>query len=206
MIFIEQLHIKEAWRNLKVSNIPLDQITLLVGDQGCGKSTLLKEIQNQSMGVSPSVDFLDFKLSSIAQTVGASCFYFDSESMNPRVAPIDDYYNPDYTAKGIGPGGALASRFMSHGEALKRFTVDMLVPKKLVNNSIILLDEPESGLSVKNQFLLSKRIQNASKSKRAAVQFIIATHCVPLIAKIGRVYDLENGVWTKSIEYLNKFK
>ena len=200
MKFIEKLKIN-PFRSLKKSEISLEHITLLVGDQGCGKSTILKELQRMGSGEITN-DFLEIELSKEARLSGVNVYYFDSESMNPRLQSLDNFSNPNGTSKGIGLGGAIQSHFMSHGEVLREFTVNAI--KKVTNNSVILLDEPESGLSIKNQFLLGENLLQAVKKKD--VQFIIATHCIPLIEKIGVVYDLEKNKWTDSNEYLNQFK
>ena len=49
-------------------------------------------------------------------------------------------------------GGAISARFQSHGETLKAFTVDIISDAK---DCILLLDEPESALSLKNQYKLA---------------------------------------------------
>jgi predicted ATPase len=117
--------------------------------------------------------------------------------MNPRITDPEMYTNPNGTSKGIGVGAAIASRFKSHGEILKEYTVNGILDAK---DSIILLDEPESALSLKNQFQLAKNILKVVKND---CQIIIATHCLPLIEEIGEVYSLEHNRWMKSDEFIN---
>jgi predicted ATPase len=127
---------------------------------------------------------------------GIETFYFDSEKMNPRIADIEaSYSNPDGTSKGIGIGAAIKSRFMSHGEVLKEFTVNRISKAK---NCILFLDEPESSLSLRNQYILVNEIRKAEDT----VQFVIATHCLPLIAAFDEVYSLEHLKWMKSDEFI----
>jgi predicted ATPase len=47
---------------------------------------------------------------------------------------------------------------MSHGEVLVDFTVNAI---KKAKNCVILLDEPESALSIRNQWKLVKEIKKA---------------------------------------------
>lgn len=116
--------------------------------------------------------------------------------MNPRTSSLDNYSNPDGSKKGIGYGGALASRFKSHGEVLREFTVNAI---PLSKNCVLFLDEPESALSVKNQYLLSKHINEAPSRN---VQLVISTHCIPIIESVPEVYSLEHKRWMYSKEFL----
>ena len=170
--------------------IDFKTITLLVGDQGCGKSTLLNLLQSKS-------ELLKLNLSEETIKKGVDTFYFDSEKMNPRILGIDDFSNPDGTSKGIGVGVALSTRFKSHGEILQVYTVNAITKAE---NCIVFLDEPESSLSLRNQFKLAKNLKKATERN---VQFIIATHCLPLIESVKYVYSLEHLKWMKSLEFIN---
>lgn len=162
-------------------------ITLLVGDQGSGKSTLLK-----LLGSNDKV--LDVKL--LDGVEGCSTFYFDSEHMNPRTKDPELYTKPNGDSIGIGYGGALASRFKSHGEILVDFTVNAL---KKAKDAVIFLDEPESGLSLRNQYNLIQAIEKASKNN---CQILIATHCLPLIESQKKVYSMEHRKWMNTKKFL----
>lgn len=171
-------------------SIQLKPLTLLVGDQGCGKSSLLELLQKNSnkltMVLSDEV---------IKNSIGS--YYFDSESMNPRTADlVANYSNPDGTNKGIGMGEALLTRFMSHGETLRKFTVDAIHKAK---DCVLLLDEPEAALSLRNQFKLADQLK---KAKKRNVQVIVATHCLPIIESVDEVYSLEHLKWMKSKEFI----
>lgn len=172
----------------KGEDFKLENITLLVGDQGCGKSTLLNGIQEND-------EFLEMHLSELGQK-GVDSFYFDSEKMNPRIKDPNTYTNMDGSSKGIGFSGAVTTRYTSHGETLVLFTVEAL---KQAENSVIILDEPESGLSLKNQFLLAKEIKEAAKRN---CQLIIATHSLVLIKAFKNVLSLEHKKWMKSVEFV----
>lgn len=62
------------------------------------------------------------------------------------------------------------------------------------------LDEPESALSLKNQYKMANDIK---KSTERNVQFIIATNCLPLIDHIGKVYSLEHKKWMSSKKFID---
>lgn len=181
--------LKEKYCLKKGLEIKLKPITLLVGDQGCGKSTLLKLLRDNSK-------IIQVNLSNVVKEKGVKTYYFDSEKMNPRVDDINNYSNPNGTSRGIGIGMALQSRFMSHGEILQEFTVNRIGQAK---DCVLFLDEPESALSLRNQFKLVKEI---NKAKNNGVQLIIATHCLPLIESVNEVYSLEHLKWLDSKEFI----
>jgi predicted ATPase len=185
--------INEDFRCLKKdSKIELKPLTLLVGEQGCGKSSLLELLQKNDVTATVA--------DSVSAGGGVNTFYFDIEKMNPRVVDPQLYTNPDGTNKGIGLGSALSSRYQSHGEILREFTVNKI---KSAKDCVLFLDEPESALSPKNQFKLSKEIKNAHKKN---VQIIASTHCIPLIESVDEVFSMETLTWISSKEYIEQSK
>jgi len=184
--------INEEYRTLAEGlKIELKPITLLVGEQGCGKSSLLNLLQENS-------DKISLEMSDKVNKNGIASFFFDTETMNPRTADAESHYtNPDGTSKGIGMLSAIMTHFKSHGETLKEFTVNRIGEAK---DCVLLLDEPESALSVRNQYKLAKEINNAISK---GVQLIISTHCIPLIESVEEVYSLEHLRWMTSQEFIN---
>ena len=170
------------------SEYELESINLLVGQQGCGKSTLLKLLQQNHK---------DIELTLAENTIknGINSFYFDTEKDNPRVKDLQMYSNLNGTDKGIGIKNALLTHFTSHGETMEQFIIE---PLKKAENCVILLDEPESGLSITNQFKLIKEIKNAVKRN---CQFVIATHCYPLINEFN-VISLEHNKQMKGSDFI----
>lgn len=195
MIYIEKLKIV-AHTYSSSGVLPLGyeimcgEVNLLVGNQGVGKSTLLTLLQQNHKD-------LEITLSEITKIKGVDSYFFDSEKDNPRLNGIDKYSTPDGKSIGIGVGGALASRFLSHGEVLKKFTVDSLNKAK---DCVVILDEPESGLSLTNQYLLIKAINNAVKNN---CQVFISTHSYPLIETFD-VISLEHHQQMKGVEFIDK--
>ena len=157
-------------------------VNLLVGNQGCGKSTMLNLIQKNHADV-------EISLTDDVYKNGVDSFYFDSEKDNPRINNPERYADLHGNNIGIGYGGALSARFKSHGEIMEGFTVE---PLKKAKNCVVILDEPESGLSITNQFKLIEEIKNAVKR---GCQFFIATHCYPIIQEFDVI----------SLEHLEKY-
>lgn len=197
MIFLEKIKIDNntypgSHVLKKGFEIECTDINLLVGNQGCGKSTLLELIQKNHSDIK-------LKLSEYTIKHGVSTFYFDSEKDNPRTKDPNLYTKASGENKGIGYGNALKSRFKSHGEILEKFTISPILKAK---DSVIILDEPESGLSITNQFKLISAIKTAVDNN---CQFFIATHCYPLIESFD-VISLEHNKQMKGIEFINLIK
>jgi len=190
-MYLKEIKIKEDFRCLvKDTKIKLQPITLLVGEQGSGKSTLLKLLQENNV---------EYELSELGEN-GVESYYFDSEKMNPRILDGDDFTNPDGTSKGVGLGYGIMSRFKSHGEALREYTVDRIKDAK---NCVLLLDEPEAALSLSNQY---KLVSEFKKAIDRNVQLVIATHCLPIIQSFDNVFSMEKLEWLTSEEYINTIK
>lgn len=159
------------------------EVNLFVGDQGCGKSTLLNMMHSVSAQLKISV-------SDFVKKNGVETFLFDSEKQNPRVMNLDQA--PDY-------GAALYSHFRSHGEVLSEYTVDGINKAK---DCVMFFDEPESGLSINNQYKLVKAIKGAVKRN---CQFFIATHCIPLIESFD-VISIEHLKQMSGEQFINLCK
>jgi predicted ATPase len=168
------------------------KLNLLVGDQGSGKSTLLNMMFNhQNNG-----DKIRIDLSEHAMVRSVKTYYFDSEKHNPRIKNFNDYGNLDGTSRGIGIGAAISLRFSSHGEVLVNFTIGGLDKAK---DCIIFLDEPEAGLSLRNQFKLTDSINRVLERN---CQLFIATHSIILISSFTEVLSLEQKRWTDSKDFI----
>jgi predicted ATPase len=164
----------------KGESIGFKPVTLLVGDQGCGKSTLLYELHTGGK-----------HLTSDCPTP-VETRYFDTEKNNPRIAAsLDDTPLPAMAT--------LQLRWCSHGQAMLKMAKAMEAFKR----SMILWDEPESGLSVRSQYALLDVIKTALKNRN---QLVIATHSIPLIESQRCVYSMEHRAWMRNDEFLETQK
>jgi predicted ATPase len=192
-VYLEQAIIVSQHRCFKKGQkFKFRDVTIIVGDQGCGKSTLLKGLQAQDK-------FLDLRLTPLGLK-GVNSFYFDSEHMNPRTTDPTLYSKANGEDIGIGYAGSIMSRFKSHGEVLRMYTIDCL---KKARDSVILLDEPEAGLSLKSQYKMWDEILKASGRN---CQIIMATHSLAIIQAAGDVLSLEHGKWMKSGDFISTQK
>lgn len=167
--------------------IVLSNVNLLVGDQGSGKSSLLTLLAKN--GQDNGVQKVSFYM--IGDTKVES-FFFDSELMNPRTRHFNDSYDE---TKDIAR--AIEATYKSHGEAMRQH---LLKPLAMVENAIVMLDEPESGLSLKSQKVFADIVDEASETRNC--QFIISAHSQYLIERYHRVYNMENQRWTTARSFI----
>lgn len=184
-MFIKSVAFLKDYRNFKMDDsFDLERpIVLLVGDQGSGKSTLISEI------------FPTNKKSENVKIDAKACnvFIFDFEKNNPRTKG----YLEDDSAK---LKMQLSTMWCSHGEALVNYSIEAL---KKAKDCVVLLDEPETALSIRNQYRLAKEIKNSVKR---GCQCIIATHCIPLIESQKEVLSLEHKAWMSSKDFIKEQK
>ena len=140
---------------------------------------------------------LKFEVSDFLRINNVNTYSFDTEKDNPRLKDPQLYTTLSGADKGIGYKNALLSRFHSHGEILEWLIVNSLEEAK---DCIIFLDEPESGLSLTNQFRLIQLIKNAANN---GCQFFIATHCYPLINEFN-VISLEHNKQMTGKQFIKK--
>lgn len=196
MIHIEKIKVVDKTYPSNVLDIgfeiPCSSVNLLVGNQGCGKSTLLKMLSKNHKDI-------DLQLTENVLKNGINSFYFDTEKDNPRVKDPQMFTKPNGENMGIGYSGAIQSLFRSHGEVLQDFIFNPILKAK---NCIVLLDEPESGLSITNQF---KLIETINKGVENGCQFFIATHCYPLIQYFN-VISLEHKEMMSGSVFIEKVR
>lgn len=144
----------------KDEELDLKPITLLVGDQGCGKSTLLGAIKDS---VTKQGSHSQFK-TKYKEPTQNGCYHLDMEKNNPAIEKANPNDSNDMLYK-------LMSRWESHGETL--FPILRCLSE--VSDCVILIDEPETALSLRSQYKLIE-ILNGCVERNC--QVIIATHNV----------------------------
>lgn len=194
MIFIISVAFKSDYRCFKSGDsFEFSDVNLLVGDQGSGKSSLIGAI----LAAQKDRSLLDVRLNEETIKKGTDTFFFDFEKDNPRIKDFNLYSRPDGTSCGIGVGAAIASKFRSHGEILACFSVDAI---KKARDCIVFLDEPESALSIRNQFILAD-VLHAAVDRNC--QLFISTHCLPIIQSFDSVVSLEDKQWMSSQSFID---
>ena len=179
-----------------------EPITVLVGDIGVGKSTILKLIATEDPAV-------------LINRTCKNIIWWDSELGNPRTRNYEilDFFlqyvnNIEISNEEKLKIGKIVKDFLvlnseestltcSHGEKL----FPILESIKSHTGSLILLDEPDSGLSIKKVEEFVKIIRSTLEH---GTEYIIATHSPVLISKVSKVFNMETGSYEDSKYYLER--
>jgi len=178
MIHINNFSLIKEYRDIKPFSVDFrDGINVIVGENGSGKSTMMGLIMEGKKSEYSTVDVNE-----------CSFMFFDTERHNPRVKN----YLPE-------KGGMfqIASHFMSHGQTL----YPILEHIGEVKDKLVLIDEPESGISLSNQCKLIKALDTAVKNN---CQIILATHSYTFMRNAHEIFDLDSKKWVKSERYLKR--
>lgn len=153
-------------------------LNLLVGDQGTGKSTLI-DLMSRSKYQPDSVKITLPNLPVVHR---------DFEKDNVR------------TASGFGGGKSeMQQLFMSHGQSVAYALKD--IAEELKKPSLILLDEPDTGMSVRTAKALSTYLRNMV---RAGHTVIASIHNPVIFTSESRIFDMEIRSWTTGNEALER--
>lgn len=147
-------------------------VNILVGDNGCGKSSLIKLLIKQN----PSIKFI----------------HIDLEKSNPKITKPNPEKGITYSKEEI------VTQFMwnteSHGETREGVLLSILSIKD--DYDVLILDEPEQGLSLKNQKKYLNKLKDLNKN------IIVITHSKVFIENVDEIFDVETMKWVNSYEYL----
>ncbi len=200
-------------------SIDLDNpVTIIAGDNGTGKSTLLKFLRFQTWQKGWDDDTPAKEHQSMREHVQK---YLKSEartllfeSMPERIYFMDGLHKSviseamgnELSKKAVlGESGVakLAAQYHyfqynSNGEAL----LDMYEGFKEIKNSVIMLDEPETSMSLKSSSKLCIMIKDMIANNN---QFIISTHH-PIFMRLSKdIYDIEKKKFVETENYLKSF-
>lgn len=149
-------------------------MTLLVGDQGAGKSMLLSIIKSF---INDGNKYLDVVMSE--QKMERS-FFYDYEKDNPRFMQA----NPNSGSEMLF---ALTSKIQSHGELL----IPVISEINQMKDVIIMLDEPETALSLRSQYKMVEALNGAIDR---GCQIIMATHNIIFMESFkDSILSMEHG-------------
>jgi len=211
---------KKPWTMFKLFKKGLtiefkEGVNIIVGENGSGKSTLFSLIK-QYAGTAPDrlsralsdlktdEDFIKFhrehyrgELIVDGEISFKNSVFFDAEKDNPVFA----------IPKMISPSNMIPmavnlwdAQEESHGESMKPILEYLLGES---HSGILFFDEPDTALSLGNQFWLAKEIQRSCKENQN--QIIISTHALAVINQFEDVLDMETRKWVNRETYVNTF-
>lgn len=165
-------------------------INLLVGDQGTGKSTLIggivAAIEHQKRSIIRADDFLDLHMQGDALRI--VCLY-DIERMNPRLHTTH-FQDVDF-------GLQSNLRQSSHGQCVNAI-LEFVAESR---GAILLIDEPDQGLSCRSA---SKLIEVLKRAAARGNQVIASVHNPIVIGGFDKVLSMEHKKWVCSNWFLEK--
>lgn len=187
MRIIEEVTFEEDFRCFsKGEKIKLRKgINILVGENGSGKSSFFKVLADKSFR-----DKAIIKLKEGINRETLNFIFHDFEKMNPRVRGY------------VESRAQIASIFKSHGE------VNIVILKslsKIKNTPIILMDEPESALSISKTIEICRFLKTIEKENKS--QIILSTHNPIFMCMTGMVLDFTNKPikWRTTRDFLKQY-
>jgi predicted ATPase len=176
--YLKSFRLNEVYQKIKPFYFEFKSgLNVIVGENGSGKSTLLHLLQ---------VHEKNNKITTVDVTP-VEYRFFDTEKQNPRIS------TDIYSFKDIRTGIAL--RFVSHGEAM----LALLKSTQTFNDLLIMVDEPEAGLSLQNQ---KKILELFNKATENNCQIIAITHSYVFIKSAKEVFSMDEKKWISSENYL----
>ena len=190
-------------------------INVIVGENGSGKTTLISLLKRYSgkpyKAIYPIVndfkdedDYLmryqddyDGELEVDGELKYNNTIYYDGEKDNPVIV-IPKMLNPESKDFLSLSAQLFFAQEESHGESMLPALKYILRGAK---NCVIFMDEPETALSLKNQFWLVDVMKESVEKNHN--QIIISTHALGIINCFSDIYDMEARNWVGRKSYIN---
>ena len=191
-----KITITKDFRGLKKDTIYSfikNEINIIVGDNGSGKSSLLMALRNYYKINSKNYMVSKLKDISVNETFDEA-FAYDSYLDDPKGASMIDM---DLFLM----NGGMQTLHKSNGETtfIKLVLMFKDVSKVYGKDILIILDEPERGLSFKNKLFLIDIIKHINM--RHKVTFIISTHDTMFMELNESMLNIENNKIVNELEY-----
>lgn len=150
--------------------IELKPLTILTGPNSSGKSTLIQAIRNKKIKIEIESTESGFKCNHYSFTNS-----IDNQRNSKELSGYDSFYAEKFLDKYI-------TMRLSEGQSNLLYCYDMLDLIKSLQSrdedSVVFIDEIDSGLSIDNQIFFIKRLVNLmKKDKLHKVFVIISSNC-----------------------------
>ena len=176
---------------LTFNKIELRQVTLLLGGNGVGKSSLINAILKKEIHYES-----DGKLTKFYSYVNSKQNFRELER-NDKLT-YSDMFNPNIILR------MHEAQVLSEGQSIMYSLEDIFdlcdVIKDNRNDSLVLLDEIDSGLFVDNIKFICEKIQEKCINN-SKLQFIIAFNNYEFCRNFSEVFNMYNGKWISIDSY-----
>lgn len=198
---VEYKHFNVIKKNFELN---FDDITVIVGDNGCGKSTLLNylkafqvneitKIWSNKTDIELFKDYLDNTERKLSFGDRLPEYHIHGGQIH-KVALVESLRKSKITLNGEDVYKLFNMQSASNGEN----TLDFIESIKSIKDSLIILDEPETSLSIKSQIRVAKMLKDISINN----QLIIVTHSPLLMNITETVYNFETFETIDTDEYI----
>jgi predicted ATPase len=186
-----------------------DPITVIVGDNGTGKSTLLKFLNfryQKPLFVENEQEHFKKKWTEYKDDENRKLEFVSNPKMiilennihkNGLQSYFENQLNPFRNFNRKDVANFVNVQDFSNGESV----LDILSAFETLEDSLIILDEPETSLSIKSQVLVKGMLSKIAKKN----QLIIATHSPKLMELSESIYCIETKKYVERTEYLKQF-
>jgi len=168
------------------SGKPIDKMGLFMNDEYENEEDYFQKYQKEYKGYLKIDGVLNYR----------NAIYFDGEKDNPVVA-IPQMLSPDKRNFASLVSQLFDAQEESHGESMLPVLAYILQNAK---NCVIFMDEPETALSLRNQFWLTEEMKFSARNNKN--QIIISTHALALIQNFDTIFDMETRKWVNRKKYV----
>jgi energy-coupling factor transport system ATP-binding protein len=175
-------------------DIDKEKVFTIVGDNGCGKTSLLSAIRGSfEDSALNKYNLYERDMKKLSQHIVIDHEY-ENVLCYDNVGDNGNSMSNAYDAMAYVQSGGFAKRNSSHGEGTQNdlMRIAELVAKRNVRGTktLLVFDEIDTGLSLKNQLLFKKYI---AEFKKAGFHVLIVTHNPFWIFDQKVVFDLESN-------------
>lgn len=191
------------------TSIEFRPVTVIVGDNGSGKSTLLQYLKPPEfakalwIGKDTSITEEERHAARVKEWLvnDETSIVFEQ---SPELIVIGNEIHKTQFIEAIGAGKTtlsaqdIVARWSMSEDSNGETTIDFINSLSKLEGCLIVLDEPETSLSIKSQI----KMRNLVKRLAAKNQIIVVTHSQYFMEMSKDVYDFEKKQWTSTKEYI----
>lgn len=189
------------------TSIEFRPITVIVGDNGSGKSTLLQYLKPpefvKALWLGKNKTDEEYHAEKVKKWLvnDETVTVFEQ---SPELIVIGNEIHKTQFIEAIGAGKTalsaqdIVARWSMSEDSNGETTMDFITSLSNLEGCLIVLDEPETSLSIKSQI----KMRNLAKRLAEKNQIIVVTHSQYFMEMSKDVYDFEKKLWTSTTDYI----